>query len=181
MISRGSGVERLRRFIVCAGFAVVAGTIPATVRAGEQPAASRPCMPKERNDMSAKIDEARAAEVIARENDRIAGLTKPDPALLRSVLADDLSYVHTNGLHDGKEDIIRSVETRLRYLSVTRDHLQVRFYGDLAVMTGGLHLAVKAESRTEPIVLDAYATQLWIDTPEGWKLAASHANAMPGD
>ena len=56
---------------------------------------------------------------------------------LESYLADDLTYSHTTGWTETKSEFLSTVESEtIDYVSVTPRDVEVRIYGDIAVITG---------------------------------------------
>ena len=86
------------------------------------------------------IEQVRQVE--ARRYDAMA---RNDLAALGDLLADDLTYTHSQGVVNTKAQMLASLESgALRYRSVTTDDVQIRVYGDAAVVTGAAVLAVTA-------------------------------------
>ena len=115
------------------------------------------------------------AEIIALENERIRALVEKDYASLRSLLDESLVHVHTTGKLEDYASYIEGVTTNLEFFAIRRGSLEVRIFGGAAIMTGPLdqHLRIKA-SETE-MELAAFATQVWVTSGSGWKLASFHA------
>ena len=81
-------------------------------------------------------------QVEARRYDAMA---RNDLAALGDLLADDLTYTHSQGVVNTKAQMLASLESgALRYRSVTTDDVLIRVYGDAAVVTGAAVLAVTA-------------------------------------
>jgi hypothetical protein len=64
------------------------------------------------------------------------GAVKQDKAALERFMADDLQYAHSGGNVENKAQYIASVTNGpARYESLTLSGEQIRFYGDVAVLT----------------------------------------------
>ena len=82
-------------------------------------------------------------EIIELENQRIAAMIAGDATTLDAVLADDLIYTHSTARVETKAEFISNVTSgRTRYLSFERDNVNIRDYGDTAVVTGHAKLHV---------------------------------------
>jgi len=87
-------------------------------------------------------------EIIELENQRIAAMIAGDEATLDAVLADDLIYTHSTARVETKAEFIGNVTSgRTRYVSLERDDVNIRDYGDTAVVTGHAKLHVMANDR----------------------------------
>lgn len=68
---------------------------------------------------------------------RFTAMIDVDMERLEAFLADDLTYAHTNGWSETKSEFMSTVESgTINYMSVTPRDVEVRIYGDVAVMTG---------------------------------------------
>jgi len=76
---------------------------------------------------------------------RFRAMVDVDMERLEEFLADDLSYSHTTGWTETKSEFLSTVESgKIDYVSVTPRDVEVRIYGDIAVITGlsGMQVAV---------------------------------------
>lgn len=68
---------------------------------------------------------------------RFNAMVDADVERLRDFLADDLTYTHTTGWIETNSEFLSTVESgRIDYMVVTPREVNVRVYGDIAVMTG---------------------------------------------
>ena len=77
--------------------------------------------------------------VLQAEKDRFAAMTKVDEAALNKLLADDLTYVHTNALMQTKKEFIESLKSgAIKYVSMTPNEgdWKVRILGNVAIVNG---------------------------------------------
>ena len=77
--------------------------------------------------------------VLQAEKDRFAAMIKGDRAGLERVLADDLTYTHTNTLFETKAEFIKSVTSgTIDYVSIvpSESDWKVRLYGNIALVNG---------------------------------------------
>src|ERR1700744_269881 len=79
---------------------------------------------------------ADAAAIRAADVQRCAAIGNRDRAALSATLSENLSYMHSTGLRDGKESYIAmSIEATPR--TVGRGETEVLLYGDIARGRGG--------------------------------------------
>lgn len=118
------------------------------------------------------------AQLLELEQTRCAATSHNDAAALRAINTDDLTYTHTTGMVDSLASLVASLDSVPR--EITRgDDLQVRFYGDVAVMTGSLIARFpKPLGADGPIELHTQALQVWVRTGDSWKQAAFAASGQ---
>jgi ketosteroid isomerase-like protein len=109
----------------------------------------------------ARISAGTMEQVQQAERQRFAALTAQDVAALDPMLADELSYCHSNGQVENKQQFLETVRTgRIRYESIDVHEFQARLYGDVAIGTG--YITVQGKLGGQPMTLelrytDAYA------------------------
>jgi ketosteroid isomerase-like protein len=109
------------------------------------------------------------AEIRGAETARIASLLAGDGDRLASLLADDLVHVHANGLIDSKASYLASVREKLDFLKIERPELQIRLFGDAAVVTGKLNQTMRIRDSGAVLELQAVATQVWVKNSGTWQ------------
>ena len=68
---------------------------------------------------------------------RFKAMVEEDMDSLEGFLADDLTYSHTTGWTETKSEFLSTVKSRsIDYLSMAPEDVEVRIYGEVAVMTG---------------------------------------------
>lgn len=118
--------------------------------------------------------------LLALEQERRRALVEEDHARVAELFADDLVYVHTTGLVQGKSDYLDYAKSAVQYLAIERGELQVRFYGDgLAVMTGPQCNTLQKRGGDQPIRGEGFATQVWALGEQGWQISSFHATRLP--
>lgn len=117
------------------------------------------------------------ATLFALEARRGEALVKRDRAALEQLFADDLVHVHTTGIQQNKAEIIDYAMHTLQFLSVTRQNLTLRFYGnDVAIMNGGMANTMCRSDTPEKIVsAEALVTQVWLRVGDSWQQVSFHA------
>ena len=112
-----------------------------------------------------------ADEVRKVEQRRVEALTTRDYTTLENLLGDDLTYTHSNGRFQTKQQLLASLRSGdLEYRLMQHADVQVRPYGDTAVMTGRSRLKVisKAHSLDVPIRF----TLVYVKRAGDWQLVA---------
>ena len=117
-------------------------------------------------------------EIIELENQRIQAMTGKDIDALNKILADDLSYCHSSARLETKEDFISSITSgRTSYQSIDRDDVEVRRYGDTAVVTGQgkFHVISNGQDlRFQVRFTDVYAKREGV-----WQMVAWQSTKLP--
>jgi len=109
-----------------------------------------------------------AREVRAAEERRCQAIAEGDAAALAAVLSDDLHYLHSTGVLEGKEAYIAtSVAGTPR--TVERGDLNIRVLGDVAIVTGDYAIRIEPP---EEAYIQATGLQVWVREPSGWLLLA---------
>jgi hypothetical protein len=121
-----------------------------------------------------QTDEAAARQaVIAAEHERCRAISEKDWEALDALLDDSITHTHMNGRVDTKQALLANLRSRPRTL--TRGRLEVRLYGETAVMTGPQYLDLGAAK------VQNQATETWIRCDGRWVLVAFHASATDTD
>ena len=114
---------------------------------------------------------ATAADILALEDRRYAAMVAADKAALDAMMADSMTYTHSNGVLDTKQSFIDSLTSgRLKYRAVRRLAGDVALYDKAAVVTAHIQLDVTVGGAERAI--NVKATIVWVDTADGWKFAA---------
>lgn len=98
---------------------------------------------------------------------------------LDRLLADDFVYNTANGTSLAKVAFIDYMKSgRVVVKRASRDQTAVRTYGNVALVTGVVHVdtPVKGKDRT----LHSRYLHVWVNEPQGWRLAARQATYLPG-
>ncbi|SRR6266702_4327276 len=109
------------------------------------------------------------AAVLEAERRRHLALVAVDLAELDRLFADDLIHIHSTGLVHDKPQLLRHIDHRRAFVSVTRGWLKVRIHGDIAVMTGPMTNRMRAKDGAGEIVLDGFVTQVVRRSEGGWR------------
>lgn len=113
---------------------ILLGPLPASVQT----------MEREANRTESKTQE----EIRRLESRRLRAMMDANTAVLDRILADDLTYTHSNGAVDTKASFLAALKSgKLTYESVTTHEVRVRVHGESAVVTGRGAMKVKAGDR----------------------------------
>jgi len=144
--------------------ALLAATILATVAlAAEAPAAAP-------SDDLAATHARRFEAMVGREIDALGEL-----------LADELTYAHSNGRVETKAEFLAALESgALSYLEIaSAGESTIRRYGDgtVGVITGPARVRVRLGDREGEVTL--VTTSVYVHRDGRWQLVAWHSSAMP--
>lgn len=116
-------------------------------------------------------------EIMAAMNVYKQAIVKKDGAALQKVLSDDLTYTHSNNLHQDKAALIESLKGN----SITEDidfkDLKVRVYGNTAVVAGDVDFHM--DNGGTKSVTHLNVLHVLVKGPQGWQLVARQAVRIP--
>ncbi len=118
-----------------------------------------------------------AAEILAMEEQRCQAERSGDMATLERILDDSLVYIHTSGLIDSKKSLIASRD-KMNFQKMARSDLKVQVSGDLAVLTGILHVEVRVTGVADLIVSDMLVTQALVRRGGQWRFVHQQCTAV---
>jgi hypothetical protein len=76
-------------------------------------------------------------ELLTMQHRRFEAMIRADLPALKLLLAEDLTYTHTNGKTESKTNFLSMLETgNLKYEAIETTSENVRMYGDTGVITG---------------------------------------------
>ena len=124
-------------------------------------------------------DPAAAAEVLKREDARVQAMLKADVAALEDVLADDLTYTHSNAKVETRREFIDEIRSgRLKYKSIEREGVAVRVYGDdAAIITGSARIQVRSGDADLDVRLRF--TDVYVKRGGTWRMVAWQSTRLP--
>jgi len=112
---------------------------------------------------------------------RFAAMVAGDLAALGELLADELTYTHSNGKVETKAEFLAALEGgALRYLAIASEgESPPRLYGDgaVGVITGTGRFRVRLGEREGEATLRY--TSVYVHRDGRWRLAAWHSSAVP--
>jgi ketosteroid isomerase-like protein len=117
-------------------------------------------------------------EIICLEQARCRALVDADIDSLKKLVADDVVHVHANGKADDKAAYLTMVEKQIRFLEATRERLDVRVYGELAVATGRLDQTIETRGSGQRTVMHVMTTQVWARRGAAWQQVSFQATNL---
>ena len=118
-------------------------------------------------------------EVEAAEDERRRAMVSGDVALLEQIIEPDAMYVHTNSMCESGSSFIDKVKDgAYRYQDVVQPEMDIRFVGDLAVVTGRTVLAVLLKDGSESNVVSR-SVVLWAKRDGRWRLHHYQGTSIP--
>ena len=123
-------------------------------------------------------------DLLALESRRISAMVQQDMATLDAMLADDLTYTHSNGTTDSKAsfmELVRNPGDHGRYLAVDYHRAEVVPLGDAAIFRGVAQITLEGTGgrpdRSYPVLfLDVYERR-----DGAWRLRAWQATRLKVD
>jgi len=118
------------------------------------------------------------AAVLAAEDRRYEALLGPDLPALEQLFHDRLSYAHSSGIRDTKDEYLAKI--RDGYYDYARlDHPveRVDVLGDTAVVVGRMSADLEVQGTAKTI--DNLALAVWTRTDGAWQLIAYASTPLP--
>jgi ketosteroid isomerase-like protein len=117
-------------------------------------------------------------DILAAEERRYEALLGPDlPALERS-FHDRLSYAHSSGVRDTKDEYLEKIRNGYYdYHRIEHAVERVDVLGDTAVVTGRMTADLDVQGTAKTI--DNLALAVWTRTDDGWQLIAYASTPLP--
>lgn len=108
----------------------------------------------------------------AADRARFEAQIRRDTAALRTLLGDDLVYVHSNALVESKAHFLETVATgRIRYLAMVPLESRYRVFGTTAVGNGTVRVRVQVNGQ-EPVEVGLLFTAVHVQRRGRWELVA---------
>ena len=123
--------------------------------------------------------ETDADDVLAAEDERYLAMAEGDLETLDRLLADEVSYAHSSGVRDTKEQYFAKL--RSGYYDYHRiDHPveRVEVVGDTAIVVGRMTADLSVDGTRKTI--DNLSLAVWTRTAQGWRLLAYAPTRLPG-
>ncbi len=119
------------------------------------------------------------AAVLAAEDARYRAMQDADLDALDRLCADELSYAHSSGVRDTKDEYLGKVRSGYyQYLSVEHPVERVEVVGDTAIVVGRMtsDLVVGGTPKT----IDNLSLAVWVRREGDWQLLAYAPTRPPG-
>ncbi len=107
----------------------------------------------------------------ALERQRFEAMTTKNTAALEVMLSDQLTYTHSNGLIEDKQQHLENIRTgKLQYRSIQPEEMKLRFYRRTVVGTGIVNVTGVLNEKEFSIQLRY--TDIYVKQKGKWRLAA---------
>ncbi len=117
-------------------------------------------------------------QILQLDSRRMRAMIDADIGALKSILADEMTYVHTTTALDTKQSLLDALESGgLNYQSMITDDVKVRLYGDTAIVTGAAKIQVS--SRGQPNSFGVRFTDVYANQDGRWQMVAWQATRVP--
>lgn len=124
--------------------------------------------------LAAPVDDVKAAEL-----KRFEVMVKGDWDALAKVLADDLSYTHSSGVFETKEEFLGKLRAgSLKYVKMEPSEIKVRLIANnVAVINALAKVDLVADGAAKNISLRY--TDVWVKKAGRWQMTAWHSVKLP--
>ena len=114
------------------------------------------------------------AMITGLERERFKAVVDGDTARLRQYLAADMSYTHSNGVTETREQFLAKLGAgELDYVSIEPTELRVRVIGQVALVEGRARLAVGNDNFTLRFM------DVWAHRDGQWQMIAWQSTRLP--
>ncbi len=118
-------------------------------------------------------------DILALENRRYKAMVEADKATLNELLADDLTYTHSNAVVDTKQSYIDGIlGGRWAYAKAERPEENIAVFGDCARVTGHVRLTLKNADGTTRGVNGRFMN-LWVKRNGKWQMTGWQSTPIP--
>ena len=116
--------------------------------------------------------------VLAAEDRRYKAMQDADLTILDALCADELSYAHSSGARDTKDQYLEKVRSGY-YVYRRIDHPveRVEIVGDTAIVVG--RMTADLEVQGTPKTIDNLALAVWTRAAGAWRLLAYAPTSLP--
>lgn len=97
---------------------------------------------------------------------------------LKLLLDDNVIYIHSAGLMEGKTEVIESIQSgKVVYQKIDVEEAKARFYGETGIITGVARFV--GINNGKPFDLSITYTEVYFRVKKQWKLVSRHASTPP--
>lgn len=131
------------------------------------------------SQMAARAEDASAEQAVRQaEEQRCEALTRGDIAAVERIMSDDSTYIHSSGEVQNKAAFIGDLKSGKRvYKDLKSDDVQVRVYGNTAVLTGrtDLHVVNSGKDLQFPMRI----TAVYVNHGGQWQMVTYQSTRLP--
>ncbi len=126
------------------------------------------------NSAASAAENSEEAVLAAHEHRRAATLAG-DAAAVGSMMTDDFTFTHPNGLVESKAQFLDALKTgKLKYQMLTDEERQVRVHGDTGIVSGTCRIVVTASGKEFDVRV--LFTEVWVKKGNAWQMVLWHAS-----
>lgn len=119
------------------------------------------------------------AEVLEAEDRRYRAMLDADLGALDDLCADGLSYAHSSGVRDTKDEYLAKVRSGYYvYRRIEHPVERVEVVADSAIVVGRMTADLEVDGT--PKTIDNLALAVWVRTAGRWRLLAYAPTGLPG-
>ena len=124
------------------------------------------------------VGNALREEVLALQRKRADAMVREDLGILAELLADDLSYTHSDGRRDTKESFLSLIAAPgMRYLGVDYSNQEAIDCGDVVIVRGTARIRLVREP-AEPLDYLVLFLDIWARKDGRWQTVAWQATRV---
>ena len=114
---------------------------------------------------------SQSTELLSMQQKRFEAMVAADLSTLESLIAQDLTYTHTNGETESKRGFLLMLEIEtINYKSIQTTFTKVRIYGNTGVITGIAKIEVFANGMS--MSLNVSFLEVQVKSEGNWQLVA---------
>ena len=124
------------------------------------------------------MDQTPEQTIVALAHASAAALARHDVEFFAQLLDEAFVYINANGEAMSKQEYVqRYVEPpEVQWLSQTLEEAQVRFYEDVAILTGRLHDQLTFAGK--PFEGDYVTTRVYVRAGDQWRCVSGHTSQL---
>ena len=111
--------------------------------------------------------------VLAAEKQYVDGMVHSDPAAVAKLLADDLSYFHSNGTAETRAEVLKGITGKVKYTAIKFETTKIRQYGNTVITNHNTMFVTPTVSH------HVYLTTVWVKQASAWQMVERQATPLP--
>lgn len=121
---------------------------------------------------------AKEQAILKLEEEWVAALVKADGAALERLYSDALTYTHSSAVTDTKTEYITNLKAgKTKYVSLVREDVKVRVYGNTALHTSKTNIKLVSNGNAQ--AFSVKMLHVWVKEGKAWRLAAHQTTRLP--
>ncbi len=117
-------------------------------------------------------------DILQLEKEWVEALVKADVAALERIYSDSLTYTHSNSNTDTKAEYITNLKAgKTKYISMEREDVKVRVYGNTALHTSKTN--IKLVTNGTPSAFSVKMLHVYVKEGKTWCMVAHQTTRLP--